>query len=358
MPVATYLSGGLDSSAIAAVAARQMGKSLFAFGVGFSDGRFDESDSQDAGAAHLGVTLDRTTVDAAAIAEEFPRVVELAERPMLRTAPAPLLRLSRAVQDAGLKVVLTGEGADELFAGYDIFREDKVRRFWARDPGSVLRPLLFARLNQWLPRHPSRAGAFAKSFYGQGLLALDDPLYSHRLRFLNTSRSLRLLRPEVVQAAADSDVTARLLRQLPTGFSGFSALSRAQCVEIATFFQGYLLHTQGDRMLMGHSIEGRFPFLDFRLAELAARLPDSMRLRGLQEKYALRRAAARYLPPAILSRPKVPYRAPIRDVFFGSGRADYCLDLLRPAGSTRRACSTRAPSASSSRSSRRPEQAA
>ena len=271
-------------------------------------------------------------VDAAAIAEVFPRAVELAERPLLRTAPAPLLRLSEAVHDAGLKVVLTGEGADELFGGYDIFREDKVRRFWARDPDSRLRPLLFARLNQWLPTHPSRTGAFVRGFYGQGLLAVDDPLYSHHLRFLNTARCLRLLRSEVLEAADRIGGTReRLLQGLPAGFDRFSPLAKAQCVEIATFFQGYLLHSQGDRMLMGNSIEGRFPFLDFRVAELAARLPDSMRLRGLQEKYALRQAVAAHLPPEILARSKVPYRAPIRDVFFGNRGAEYCLDLLRPA---------------------------
>ena len=81
-------------------------------------------------------------------------------------------------------------------------------------------------------------------------------------------------------------------------------------------------------MLMGHSIEGRFPFLDFRVAEFAARLPDGLRLRGLQEKFLLRRAAARHLPPAISGRPKVPYRAPIRDVFFGERRPEYLDDVL------------------------------
>src|SRR4029077_9130878 len=95
----------------------------------------------------------RTVADSATIAAAFPRAVVLAEKPLLRTAPAPLLGLSGAVREAGLKVVLAGEGADELFAGYDIFREDKVRRFWARDPSSVLRPLLFARLNRWLATH-------------------------------------------------------------------------------------------------------------------------------------------------------------------------------------------------------------
>jgi len=127
-----------------------------------------------------------------------------------------------------------------------------------------------------------------------------------------------MLDPELLrQAEAEGQLADRLRAALPAGFERFSPLAKAQYVEIATFFEGYLLHTQGDRMLMAHSIEGRFPFVDVRLAELAARLPDSLRLRGLQEKYALRKAVARVLPDAIRSRPKIPYRAPIRDVFFG-----------------------------------------
>jgi asparagine synthase (glutamine-hydrolysing) len=332
VPVATYLSGGLDSSAMAAIAARQLrDDTLFAFGVGFADQRYDESESQDEIARELGTIFHRTVVDAAAIAEVFPRVVELAEKPLLRTAPAPLLRLSGAVREAGLKVVLTGEAADELFGGYDIFREDKVRRFWARDPSSKLRPLLFARLNRWLATDPAKAGAFLSRFYGQGLEDVGDPLYSHRLRFANTGRCLRLLAPELLERGlADGDAAARLARRLPARFERFSPLAKAQYLEIVTFFEGYLLHSQGDRMLMGHSIEGRFPFVDFRLAELAGRLPDSLRVRGLREKYALRRAVTLYLDDEIRSRPKVPYRAPIREVFFGPRRPDYVGELLEP----------------------------
>jgi asparagine synthase (glutamine-hydrolysing) len=330
VPVAAYLSGGLDSSVTAAIAARAVGPSLNAFGVGFVNARYDESEAQDAIAAHLGVDFHRTVVDAHAIAAEFPRVVELGEKPLLRTAPAPLLRLAGLVRESGLKVVLTGEGADELLGGYDIFREDKVRRFWARDPESRLRPLLFGRLNRFLENDPSRAAAFLSRFYARDLLAVDDPLYSHRLRFANTARTLRLLRPEVLEGAGAADPAERLVRMLPPGFASFSPLAKAQYLEVTTFFQGYLLHAQGDRMLMGHSVEGRFPFVDYRLAELAARLPDNLRLRGLREKYALRRAAERYLPRAIHSRPKVPYRAPIREAFFSDDRPEYVDELLRP----------------------------
>jgi asparagine synthase (glutamine-hydrolysing) len=329
VPVGAYMSGGLDSSALAAIAARELGAELSAFGIGFSDEGFDESRHQDEVARHLGVDFRRAVVDADAIAQLLPRAVELGEKPLLRTAPAPLLRLSAAVRDSGLKVVLTGEGADELFAGYDIFREDKVRRFWARDPSSTLRPLLFARLNRFLGADLRRAGGFAAAFYGRDLLNERDPLYSHRIRFLNTARCLRILSADFLAGATqEPDAAERLARNLPTAFANWTPLSRAQYVEIATFFEGYLLHAQGDRMLMGHSVEGRFPYLDVRVAELSAKLPDSLLLRGLHEKYALRRAVARHLPEQIVRRAKQPYRAPIGSVLAGPAAPEYVHDLL------------------------------
>src|SRR5439155_23461519 len=124
-------------------------------------------------------------------------------------------------------VVLTGEGADELFAGYDIFREDKVRRFWARDPASALRPLLFSRLNRWLPTDPNRAGAFLSRFYGRGLEDVDDPLYSHRLRFANTGRTVKLLSPEILRAAVGHAPDERLEQMLPRDFGRSTPLARA-----------------------------------------------------------------------------------------------------------------------------------
>jgi asparagine synthase (glutamine-hydrolysing) len=326
VPVAAYLSGGLDSSAVAAIASAQQ-DGLHAFGLGFDDARFDESDAQETIARRLGVHFNRTMVDARAIAELLPRAVELGEVPLLRTAPAPLLALSAAVRDAGLHVVLTGEGADELFAGYDIFREDKVRRFWAREPSSRIRPLLFQRLNRFLPADAARAHSFLPGFYGRELLAQDDPLYSHRLRFANSARCLQLLAPDL----RANDAAQRLTQRLPSGFAHMSDLARAQYLEVTTFLEGYLLHAQGDRMLMGSSVEGRFPYLDHRVAELAVRLPDRSRLRGLQEKHALRAATTRYLPQEIRLRPKQPYRAPIAETLAGPAAPEYVRELLAPA---------------------------
>ena len=332
VPVAAYVSGGLDSSAIAALARRQMDEPLIAFGVGFSDPRFDESEYQRRIAKQLGIDFHQTVVDSTAIAELLPRAIELSEKPTMRTALTPLLRLSDSVREAGLKVVTTGEGADELFAGYDIFREDKVRRFWAREPSSEIRPLLFRRLNRFLAADLSKSGAFLNGFYSRRLLEVDDPLYSHRLRFDNTGRCLRLFRPDVLdRAAAAGDPLERLQARLPEGYPRFSPLGRAQYLEISTFLEGYLLHSQGDRMLMGHSIEGRFPFLDYRVAELATRLPARLRLRGLEEKLALRKAVEGDLPEEIRTRPKRPYRAPIGEVFAGPDAPTYVRELLAPA---------------------------
>ena len=331
VPVAAYVSGGLDSALLAAFAAKEVGSNLLTFGLGFQHERFDESHYQDVLKRDLRLRFIRVVADGAAIARSLPRAVELAEKPMLRTAPAPLLRLSEAVQEDGLKVVLTGEGADELFAGYDIFREDKVRRFWAREPASALRPLLFARLNRFLAADVTRAPSFLTGFYGRNLEALDDPLYSHQLRFANSSRTLRILDRQFLAADGIApDPAERLRVRLPDAFGGWSPLSRAQYLEVVTFFEGYLLHTQGDRMLMGHSVEGRFPYLDHRVAELATRLPDRMRLRGMTEKYALRRTATEYLPPAVALREKQAYRAPIAEALTGTDAPEYVRELLSP----------------------------
>ena len=329
VPVAAYLSGGLDSSATAALACRLYPDTLNSFGIGFRDPRFDESEYQDRFVEDLGSTLSRVVVDAPDIAELLPRAVELSEKPTLRTALAPLLRLSRSVRDAGLKVVITGEGADELFGGYDIFRENKVRHFWARVPASQIRPLLFTRLNEYLGKDLGRTGAFLANFYRRGLEDTDDPLYSHRLRYANTARCLRLLEPAILEtSAAAGDVLERVEQRLPSDFGQLTPLGRAQYIEIMTFLNGYLLHSQGDRMLMGHSVEGRFPFLDYRVAEFAAALPDRMKVRGLQEKYLLRKAVAPLLPPEISARRKRPYRAPIASAFVGPRAPEYVGELL------------------------------
>src|SRR5690606_13836379 len=277
----------------------------------FDDPRFDESVHQDRMAAALGVEMRRVKVSDGEVAAALPRVVEQAEKPMLRTAPGPLLALSGLVRDSGFKVVLTGEGSDELFGGYNLFQEAAVRRFWARSPESRLRPRLFARLYPYLSRDLAQGGGLMAEFFKAGMTELDDPLYSHRPRLRTTTRNLRFLAPEVRATSLEvGDPEARLLARLPASFAAMGPLGQAQYLEIATFLTGFLLHSQGDRMLAAHAVEGRFPFLDVGVAELAASLPERLRLNGIREKHLLRVALRGVVPDDINRRPKRPYRAP------------------------------------------------
>jgi asparagine synthase (glutamine-hydrolysing) len=311
VPVATYLSGGLDSSILTALVKRHHINDLTTFSVGFADARFDERDYQRQMVAHLQTQHREVAVDGGDIGEGFADVVWFAERPMMRTAPAPLLRLAQLVRDSGVKVVLTGEGADEIFGGYNIFREDKVRRFWARNPESAWRPALLSRLYGYIKRDP-KAEAFWRLFFRQDLENTTDPYYSHRRRWSNGAQMKRVFSPDFrAQMPGEEAMFAELDTYLDAGRERWHPLARAQYLEMTLFMSCYLLNSQGDRMMMGRSVEGRVPFLDHRLIELAARIPPRHKLRGLEEKYILKRAFADLLPPAITSRPKQPYRAPI-----------------------------------------------
>jgi asparagine synthase (glutamine-hydrolysing) len=235
----------------------------------------------------------------------------------MRTAPAPLLRLSGLVRDNGIKVVLTGEGADEIFGGYNIFREDKVRRFWARQPDSTWRPSLLSRLYGYIGRDP-KTEAFWRLFFRKDLENTSDPYYSHRRRWDNASQIKRAFAPDFRAQMQDEDtMVGELEAYLDPGREHWHPMCRAQYLEMTMFMSCYLLNTQGDRMLMGNSVEGRVPFLDHRLIELAARIPPKLKLRVLEEKYILKQAFADIVPKTITARPKQPYRAPISSSFAG-----------------------------------------
>jgi asparagine synthase (glutamine-hydrolysing) len=330
VPVGAYLSGGLDSTLTSALVKKHFNNRLCTFSVEFSDPRFDESAYQREAVAALATDHRECRCTEDDIGEVFPRVVWHTEAPILRTAPAPLFLLSRLVRSADYKVVLTGEGADEIFAGYNIFKEDRVRRFWARQPNSALRPQLIARLYPYIfGAQPAKSPAFVQGFFKRHLEQTDSPVYSHLLRWENTGHLKGLLSPEINAAYGGAEeFVERYTALLPREHRSWHPLSRAQFIEIQLFLSNYLLSSQGDRMAMAHSVEGRYPFLDYRVVELAARIPPRYRLNGMTEKYILKKAAAGVVPARIVDRPKQPYRAPIGRCFFGEGRPAYVEELL------------------------------
>lgn len=311
VPVGAYLSGGLDSSLVAALVRRDHANRLKTFSVGFEDAAFDERAWQRTMAERLGTEHHSVTVAGRDIGATFADVVRHAEKPLTRTAPAPLFRLSALVREQGFRVVLTGEGADEVFGGYDIFKEDRVRRFWARAPDSTMRPALLARIHGHVKRGPA-AEAFWRPFFARGLTDTGHPYYSHLPRWRNGAFLLGFFADAIrEQFDADANVRAPLDAFVDPDLARWHPLSRAQYLESVLFLPGNLLSSQGDRMLLGHGVEGRFPFLDHRVIELGAALPPEHKLRGLDEKYLLKRVAAPLLPRDVTRRTKQPYRAPI-----------------------------------------------
>jgi asparagine synthase (glutamine-hydrolysing) len=334
VPVGAYLSGGLDSSGIVAMIRGFTDTPVRTFSVAFEDGEFDESEHQMAMVRHLGT--DHTTLRCTRrdIGEAFPRLIRHTETPVLRTAPVPLMLLAGSVREHGYKVVLTGEGADEVFGGYDLFKEAKIRRFWARQPQSTLRPRLLQRLYGYLPNtssksSPVRNPAFAQTFFGQGMQHLRRPIFAHVPRWTTSQRALGLLSADVRAQIGAFDPLDAFEATLPANIRDWSPLAQDQYVEAKSLLAGYLLSSQGDRVAMANSIEGRFPYLDHRVIEFANRLPPSFKIRGMTEKYLLRRALADLLPDDIVQRTKQPYRAPDSTSFFFDGEPlDYVADLM------------------------------
>jgi len=328
VPIGSYLSGGLDSSLIASIAHRHSGRQFNTFSLEFEDSEFDESRFQRAMVDLIGSKHRSVTASQKDIARVLPEVVYHAERPILRTASAPLFLLSKLVRECGIKAVLTGEGADELFAGYDLFREAKVRRYWAREATSQRRPLLLRRLYPYLERSPVSHQAVARHFFGRGIGSFDHVGFSHELRWRTTSALKRLFSNDMQMETKKRNAVVDLLQSLPGDFVKWSPLAQDQYLEKRTLLSGYLLSSQGDRMLMAHSVEGRLPYLDREIVSLANSLPPSFKLRVLDEKHVLRRVAKGVVPECILARKKQPYRAPDARCFVGGNAPVYVSEML------------------------------
>lgn len=328
VPVGAYLSGGLDSSIIAALVRRLATGRIDTFSIAFNDAAFDESEHQRRMARHLGTDHQVVQVTHEEIGEVFPDVVWHCETPLLRTGPAPMFLLAQLVKRSGYKVVLTGEGADEFFGGYDIFKEAKIRAFWARQPKSSLRPRLFQRIYPDLQNLAKLGPSYLAAFFGERLSEIDAADYSHATRWRNTRRTQRFFSPELTARIRQDAKPFLDSVPLPDGFRRWSVLERAQYLEIVAFMSPYLLASQGDRVGMAHSVEGRFPFLDYRVAEFCGRLPAKYKMPGLRDKFLLRQLGRTLLPPEVWSRPKKPYRAPIHRSFFNARTPAYVRELL------------------------------
>lgn len=326
--VAAYLSGGLDSTVTTAFIKQIEPSVLHTFSIGFQENEFDETIFQKEASKYLKTDHQAFTCSSQGIAEDFPEVIWHSEVPIMRTAPAPMYELSRLVRQNGIKVVITGEGADEMLAGYGIFKETEIRNFWARYPDSKLRPLLLKKLYPYIPQIQNASTLMLKLFYGFKLEDTNNPYYSHLLRWNNAAHLKKHFNPDIIQTLNGYNPVNDADLLLPEGFNGWASLDKAQWLESSIFMSGYLLSSQGDRVAMANSVEGRYPFLDYRVIEFCASLPEDFRLKGLSEKYLLKKLIKGRIPESIVNRSKQAYRAPISSTFLGKSSPDYLKEIL------------------------------
>ncbi len=331
VPVGACVSGGIDSSAVAALAREVSGRAPTAFSIGFDDTRFDESAFARSVVRHLGASSHDILADARA-AELLPDVIWHLESPQMMPGAIGGLLLSARERAEGVPVVLTGDGADELFGGYDVFRAARVRPWldspWLRPArATLLRAAARAShqplgLGDWMAR-TSRPAAEVARVYG----GVYPPWYD-AWRLLDVERAA-LLSPEGRRV--------RPVEEPPEGFgalvrddaASLNPLDAALALEIETRLPSWIL-VISDRSAMAHGVEARVPFLDHRVVELATSMPASLKMRGLREKAVLRDAVRDLLPRSIVQRTKRPFTTPIRDWFFGPGAPDFVAHELSP----------------------------
>lgn len=330
VPVAAYLSGGLDSSITTAFIKEIEPDVLQTFSIGFSENEFDESAFQKIASKHFNTKHASFTCTPQEIAENFPKVIWHCETPILRTSPSPMYSLSKLVRENGIKVVITGEGADEVLAGYNIFKENKIRRFWAKYPKSKIRPILLKKLYPYITALQNANPNALKLFFGYRLTETDSPIYSHLLRWKNSSNIAKHFNKQVQNQVSSFDPYSNLMKNLDGNIDMYDDLAKAQYLELSIFMSGYLLSSQGDRMAMGNSVEGRYPFLDYRIIEFCNSLPPDYKLKGLNEKVLLKTMMKERLPQEILDRSKQAYRAPILSSFIGENAPDFVAEVLSP----------------------------
>ncbi|WKU05543.1 asparagine synthase (glutamine-hydrolyzing) [Micromonospora sp. HUAS LYJ1] len=307
--VAVYASGGLDSSIIAHLAAGRQAGPLRTFSVQFEDAEFDESAEQAVLSEHLGTRHTAVTVRDDDVVEAFPDAVRHAEVPAFRTAFVPMYLLAEQVREAGIKVVLSGEGADEAFLGYGIFKDVLLLREW-HDLDEQARLSRIARTYPYLAHFTAADGPRRMLGLYQRFTEEHLPgLFSHQMRFQNGRFAVRLL----AGATDPFGPVQRLVAEEP-GYADLPAVQKAQWLEFHTLLAGYLLSTQGDRMALAHGVENRCPFLDPGVVRLAASLNHRFG-DPFDEKYLLKRAFGDYLPGAVVSKGKFPYRAPDSAMF-------------------------------------------
>jgi len=308
--VASYLSGGIDSCAVLGLAQQSMARPIRAFTLTFENPLYDEARIAEAQARHVGASYHPIPITGREIADAYADAVWHSETQMFNGHGVAKYLLSRAVRDAGIKVVFTGEGADEMLGGYPYYRVDALN-----DNPSLSAAERAALLEQMLGANPAtRAFMMPTQVSNPEMQAVQRTL-GWLPASLNTSAAMvnsmaNLLRDDLAVQGYRPLMSALDRLPLAQRVTGRDRLNQVLYINAKTVLPNFILNYLADRMEMAHSIEGRVPFLDHHVAEAAARVPVNMKVKGIREKHVLREATKDVLIPEVYDRQKHPFTAP------------------------------------------------
>ena len=322
VPVGSYLSGGVDSSMIAALACHLKGPAVNTYTVRVDAPELDELSAASLVAGHIGTKPPSVQeFRASDVLNTYPRLIQAAEGPVIDTSCAALLLLAQRVHSCGQKVVLTGEGADEWLVGYPWYKAAKVLGYLDFLPGlrvsDWLRNIYF-RSHQ-VPQYPAQFRRSLEESVGGPNAWIDA------YGLLGVSK-LRFYGEPMQQVLEKTNPWAEL--QMPLDRARrWHPLNRGVWVAARVTLAGHLLQAKGDRVSMHSSVEVRYPFLDEEVFDFLARLHPRWKLRGFRDKHLLRLLAERWLPPTVYRRRKVIFRAPL-DSFYIDPEPAFVAQLL------------------------------
>lgn len=312
VPVGCYLSGGLDSSATLGLAALHHNGPVRAFTLQFEGARYDEGAIARETAARTGADFVPIPIRQRELADHFADAVLASETMSINAHGVAKYLLSRAVRDAGYKVVITGEGSDEILGGYPHFRQDMLSHHTkGQDPTEIARLLEeLSEGNQVSRGILMPAGEVDPADLVREMLGFVPTwMDTHTGTML---RLRKLYRDDFLEEHAGRDGFTHLFSSLdvPARLQGRNAVDAALYLWAKTALPGYILTVLGDRMEMAHSVEGRVPFLDHHVAEYLHQVPVSMKIQGMTEKYILREAVKDVITDTVYTREKHPFLSP------------------------------------------------
>lgn len=311
--VASYLSGGIDSCAVLGLAQEGLERPIRAFTLTFDDALYDESALAEKQAAHVGANYHPVPVTPDALAHEYSDAVWHAETMFVNGHGVAKYMLSRAVRDAGIKVVFTGEGADEMLGGYPPFRRDVLLyNTEGQDPQTVARLLDELRESNESSRGLLTTDREAPDELNSVIRRLGwAPSWVETFSHMGI-HTTALFRPEFKAGLEAMDPYEGTLARLPIDqrVIGRDPLNQALYLWARIQMPNFILTFLSDRMEMAHSIEGRVPFLDHKVAEYCAGIPVHMKVKGMREKHVLREAARDVIIDEVYNREKHPFMTP------------------------------------------------